>query len=60
MKTSRAPATPYKSRDGSEIRELMHPAMHGVTHGVARQSLVEPPFFRGKKPMRIASMQARY
>ena len=28
MKISRAPAQPYITRDGSEIRELMHPAVH--------------------------------
>ncbi|MBG0777716.1 MAG: cupin domain-containing protein [Desulfovibrionaceae bacterium] len=34
-----ADATPYVTKDGSTIRELMHPAVHGATHGVANQSL---------------------
>ncbi|MFZ5798894.1 MAG: cupin domain-containing protein [Thermodesulfobacteriota bacterium] len=29
MKTSRAAVSPYVTRDGSLIRELMHPAVHG-------------------------------
>jgi mannose-6-phosphate isomerase-like protein (cupin superfamily) len=29
MKSSYAEATPYVTKDGSEIRELMHPARHG-------------------------------
>lgn len=29
MKTRYAEATPYVTKDGSEIRELMHPALHG-------------------------------
>ena len=49
MKTSRAPAQPYITRDGSEIRELMHPAVHGASHGVARQSLAEATVLPGQK-----------
>lgn len=29
VRTSRADATPYVTRDGSIIRELMHPSLHG-------------------------------
>lgn len=29
MKTRHAEITPYVTKDGSEIRELMHPALHG-------------------------------
>ena len=29
MKTTVASVTPYVTKDGSEIRELMHPARHG-------------------------------
>lgn len=28
-KTARAAVPPYRTKDGSEIRELMHPALHG-------------------------------
>jgi mannose-6-phosphate isomerase-like protein (cupin superfamily) len=37
MKTTYSAITPYITRDGSEIRELMHPALHGN----AEQSLAE-------------------
>ena len=37
MKITYSAITPYITRDGSEIRELMHPAMHGN----ALQSLAE-------------------
>lgn len=37
MKTTYSAITPYITRDGSEIRELMHPVLHGNT----RQSLAE-------------------
>ena len=29
MKTSHDQIPPYTTKDGSEIRELMHPAVHG-------------------------------
>ena len=37
MRTRRADITPYRTKDGSEIRELMHPDHHPVR----RQSLAE-------------------
>ena len=37
MKTRYSAITPYMTRDGSEIRELMHPSVHGN----AAQSLAE-------------------
>jgi mannose-6-phosphate isomerase-like protein (cupin superfamily) len=37
MKTTYSAITPYITRDGSEIRELMHP----TTHGNVQQSLAE-------------------
>ena len=37
MKTARAAAAPYTTKDGSTIRELMHP----LVHGNAAQSLAE-------------------
>lgn len=37
MKTEYAQVQPYQTKDGSEIRELMHPALHGNR----RQSLAE-------------------
>jgi len=37
MKTSYRDIAPYTTKDGSEIRELMHPALHGN----AKQSFAE-------------------
>ena len=37
MKTSRSEVPPYVTKDGSEVRELMHPAVHGNRN----QSLAE-------------------
>ncbi|MDP2882732.1 MAG: hypothetical protein Q8N89_14290 [Azonexus sp.] len=37
MKTARDAISPYITRDGSEIRELLHPARHGARN----QSLAE-------------------
>lgn len=36
-RTTRSEIDPYRTKDGSQIRELMHPARHGNT----RQSLAE-------------------
>jgi len=41
MKIARSDVPPYITKDASEIRELMHPAVHGAVHGVMRQSLAE-------------------
>ena len=41
MKTSRAEIIAYRTKDGSDIREFMHPAVHGHTFGAERQSLAE-------------------
>jgi len=41
MKTRYRDIEPYVTRDGSLIRELMHPALHGASHGVRHQSLAE-------------------
>jgi|GEM_PF-6495678 len=57
MKTSRAPAQSYIARDGSEIRELMHPAVRGASHGVARESLAEATVLPGQKTHAAASSQ---
>lgn len=43
MKTAYASAAPYRTKDGSEIRELMHPAVHGN----AAQSLAEATVAQG-------------
>lgn len=51
MKTTSANTTPYQTRDGSEIRELMHPALHGASHGAARQSLAEASVLPGQKTL---------
>ena len=40
MKTRHAQLTPYITRDGTEIREMMHPAVHGE-FGARHQSLAE-------------------
>ena len=43
MKTIYQDITPYVTKDGSEIRELMHPAVHGN----AKQSLAEASVLPG-------------
>ena len=45
MKTVYRQITPYVTKDGSEIRELMHPAMHGN----AKQSLAEATVLPGSR-----------
>jgi len=40
-KTDYARINPFITRDGSEIRELMHPQHHAGQHGVHNQSLAE-------------------
>ena len=45
MKTRYADIVAYATKDGSQIRELMHPAAHGN----ARQSLAEATIFAGQK-----------
>lgn len=47
MKTSYREITPYLTKDGSEIRELMHPAVHGNGH----QSLAEARIKPGSKTL---------
>lgn len=49
MKTSLAATAPYVTRDGSEIRELMHPQVHGGPLGVVRQSLAEASLAPGQR-----------
>lgn len=41
MKTKYGDAEAFVTKDGSIIRELMHPAAHSETHGVKLQSLAE-------------------
>lgn len=41
MKTEYNAISSFITKDGSEIRELMHPAVQGPDHGVSRQSLAE-------------------
>ena len=40
MKTAYASITPFVTKDGSQIRELMHPAQH-TAHGNRAQSFAE-------------------
>ena len=42
MKTAYANATPYVTRDGSEIRELMHPGSHGNVHQSLAEAVIKP------------------
>ena len=49
MKTALSQAPAYVTRDGSEIRELMHPQVHGVGLGVANQSLAEATVMPGQR-----------
>lgn len=49
MKTTLAAIPPYVTRDGSEIRELMHPQVQGAQLGVARQSLAQASVAPGQR-----------
>ncbi|MBU1363327.1 MAG: cupin domain-containing protein [Gammaproteobacteria bacterium] len=40
MKTSRDAISPYITKDGSEIRELLHPAHHGARNQSLAEALV--------------------
>lgn len=42
MKIAYATVTPYITRDGSQIRELMHPAVHGNHAQSLAEALVAP------------------
>jgi len=42
MKSPYADATPYATKDGSEIRELMHPAVHGNRAQSLAEATVPP------------------
>ena len=42
MKTSYQDIPPYITRDGSEIRELMHPAIHGNRQQSLAEAIVQP------------------
>ncbi len=42
MKTSIACVSPYMTKDGSEIRELMHPALHGARNQSLAEATVPP------------------
>jgi mannose-6-phosphate isomerase-like protein (cupin superfamily) len=41
-KTALAEAEPYITRDGSEIRELLHPDRHAVRHQSLAEAVVPP------------------
>jgi mannose-6-phosphate isomerase-like protein (cupin superfamily) len=43
VKTSRAGVAPYVTKDGSEIRELMHPAVHGYPGASSLAEATVPP-----------------
>jgi len=42
MKSRRASAMPYVTKDGSEIRELMHPSVHGNRAQSLAEATVRP------------------
>ena len=42
MKTRYAPIPPYTTKDGSEIRELMHPARHHNRNQSLAEAIVAP------------------
>lgn len=42
MKTGYADITPYVTKDGSEIRELMHPTVHGNHNQSLAEAIVAP------------------
>lgn len=49
VKTNRSSINSFITRDGSRIRELMHPQQHAQACGVARQSLAEARIAVGNK-----------
>ncbi|OQX15919.1 MAG: hypothetical protein BWK76_12385 [Desulfobulbaceae bacterium A2] len=59
MHTRRTDSTPYRTKDGSLIRELLHPAVHG---GPGRLSLAEATVLRGghTEPHRHRSSEEMY
>lgn len=42
MKTAYDDVSPYATKDGSEIRELMHPAIHGNRNQSFAEAIVAP------------------
>ena len=48
MKTEYNAVSPYLTKDGSQVRELMHPAQHAV-HGNRTQSFAEATVMPGAK-----------
>jgi mannose-6-phosphate isomerase-like protein (cupin superfamily) len=42
VKTRRDEITPYLTKDGSEIRELLHPVHHGARHQSLAEARVPP------------------
>ena len=42
VKTARDEITPYITKDGSEIRELLHPAHHGAKNQSLAEALIPP------------------
>jgi mannose-6-phosphate isomerase-like protein (cupin superfamily) len=51
MKTTLAQVAAYVTKDGSEIRELMHPDAHGSSHVAHRQSLAEATLVPGQRTL---------
>jgi len=49
FKTSYSSISAFITRDGSQIRELMHPQQHGASHGIIAQSLAEAVVAVGEK-----------
>ena len=41
-KTALADCSPYLTKDGSEIRELLHPTLHAVRHQSLAEAVVPP------------------
>ncbi|AXS79890.1 cupin domain-containing protein [Dechloromonas sp. HYN0024] len=42
LKTVRNETIPYITKDGSEIRELLHPAQHAVRHQSLAEAVIPP------------------
>ena len=42
LKTRYRDSVPYITRDGSEIRELMHPDVHGSAHQSLAEAIIQP------------------
>ena len=49
LKTALHEVSPYITRDGSEIRELLHPSQHGVRNQSLAEAVIPPGTATGQE-----------